>query len=97
MIVPLFLVNVHASGCITSCRLTADTTVPAAYGAVYVELERCCRATIGSKSNVCRIVERRFECYNLDLFWSVAGRDLLDSYIGDLGRLPRSVACPSGA
>jgi len=39
MIVPLFLVNVHASGCITSCRLTADTTVPAADGTVYVELD----------------------------------------------------------
>src|SRR3989449_7891885 len=39
MIVPLFLVNVHASGCITSCRLTADTTVPAADGIVYVELD----------------------------------------------------------
>src|SRR5213080_2736913 len=39
MIVPLFLVNVHASGCITTCRLTADTTVPAADGTVYVELD----------------------------------------------------------
>ncbi len=39
MIVPLFLANVHASGCITTCRLTADTTVPAADGTVYVELD----------------------------------------------------------
>jgi hypothetical protein len=39
MIVPLFLVNVHASGCITSCFLKADTTVPAADGTVYVELD----------------------------------------------------------
>ena len=39
-IVPLFLVNVHAtSGCITNCRLTADTTVPTAEGTVYVELD----------------------------------------------------------
>jgi hypothetical protein len=40
MLVPLFLVNVHAtSGCITTCRLKADTTVPAADGIVYVELD----------------------------------------------------------
>ena len=39
-IVPLFLVNVHAtSGCISNCRLTADTTVPTAEGTVYVELD----------------------------------------------------------
>ena len=38
--VPLFLVNVHAtSGCISNCRLTADTTVPTAEGTVYVELD----------------------------------------------------------
>ncbi|TMI33361.1 carboxypeptidase regulatory-like domain-containing protein [Candidatus Bathyarchaeota archaeon] len=40
MLVPVFLADVHAtSGCITSCRLTADTTVPAADGTVYVELD----------------------------------------------------------
>jgi hypothetical protein len=39
MIVPLFLANVHASGCITSCRLTADTNVPGADGTVYVALD----------------------------------------------------------
>ncbi len=40
MFVPLFLVNVHAtSGCITTCQLKADTTVPAADGTVYVELD----------------------------------------------------------
>jgi carboxypeptidase family protein len=39
-ILPLFLVNVHATtGCITNCRLTADTNVPAAEGTVYVELD----------------------------------------------------------
>jgi len=38
--VPLFLVNVHGtSGCITTCQLKADTTVPAADGTVYVELD----------------------------------------------------------
>src|SRR6266536_2882734 len=92
MIVPLFLLDVHAtSGCITHCRLTADTTVPASAGSVYVELQRCCRATIGCKSNSCRIVERWLQCYHLGIFRSVAGRDLLDSYVGDLGGLPRSV------
>jgi len=40
MFVPLFLVNVHAtSGCITTCQLKVDTTVPAADGTVYVELD----------------------------------------------------------
>ena len=40
MLVQLFLVNVHAtSGCITTCQLKADTTVPAADGTVYVELD----------------------------------------------------------
>jgi hypothetical protein len=39
MVVPLFLVDVHASGCITSCLLKADTSVPAADGTVYVELD----------------------------------------------------------
>jgi len=40
MLVPLFLVNVHAtSGCITACQLRADTTVPTADGTVYVELD----------------------------------------------------------
>ncbi len=40
MLVPLFLVNVHATtGCITTCQLKADTTVPAADGTVYVELD----------------------------------------------------------
>jgi hypothetical protein len=40
MFVPLFLVNVHAaSGCITTCQLKADTTLPAADGTVYVELD----------------------------------------------------------
>src|SRR5438309_7939702 len=40
MLVPVFLADVHAtSGCITSCRLTADTSVPAADGTVYVELD----------------------------------------------------------
>src|SRR6266567_3608977 len=40
MLVPIFLVNVHAtSGCITTCQLKADTTVPAADGTVYVELD----------------------------------------------------------
>jgi Carboxypeptidase regulatory-like domain len=40
MVVPLFLADVHAtSGCITSCLLKADTTVPGADGTVYVELD----------------------------------------------------------
>jgi hypothetical protein len=40
MFFPLFLVNVHAtSGCITTCQLKADTTVPPADGTVYVELD----------------------------------------------------------
>jgi hypothetical protein len=39
-LVPLFLANVYAtSGCITTCQLKADTTVPAADGTVYVELD----------------------------------------------------------
>jgi hypothetical protein len=37
---PVFFANVHAtSGCITSCLLKADTSVPAADGTVYVELD----------------------------------------------------------
>ena len=37
---PFLLTNVHAtSGCITSCRLTADTTVPASDGTIFVELD----------------------------------------------------------
>ena len=40
LFVPLFLVDVHATnGCITTCQLRADTTVPAADGTVYVELD----------------------------------------------------------
>jgi Carboxypeptidase regulatory-like domain len=39
MFLPLFLVGAHASGCITSCLLKADTNVPAADGLVYVELD----------------------------------------------------------
>ena len=39
MFVPLFLVDVHASGCFTSCLLKADTNVPGADGTVYVELD----------------------------------------------------------
>ena len=35
MFVPLFIGDVHAtSGCITTCQLKADTTVPAADGTV---------------------------------------------------------------
>ena len=37
---PLFLGNVHATtGCITSCLLKADTTVPATDGTVFIELD----------------------------------------------------------
>jgi hypothetical protein len=40
VLVPMFLVDVHAtSGCITNCLLKADTTIPAADGTVYVELD----------------------------------------------------------
>jgi Carboxypeptidase regulatory-like domain len=39
MFVPLFLLDVHASGCFTSCLLKADTNVPGADGTVYVELD----------------------------------------------------------
>ena len=39
MFVPLFLIDVHASGCFTSCLLKADTNVPGADGTVYVELD----------------------------------------------------------
>ncbi len=40
MLVPLFLVNVHATtGCITTCQLKADTNVPAADGTIFVELD----------------------------------------------------------
>lgn len=37
---PFFLTNVHATtGCITSCLLKADTTVPASEGTIFVELD----------------------------------------------------------
>jgi hypothetical protein len=40
MVIPLFLTSVHAtSGCITSCLLKTDTTVPASDGTIFVELD----------------------------------------------------------
>jgi carboxypeptidase family protein len=40
MAMPFFLTNVHATaGCITSCLLKADTTVPASDGTIFVELD----------------------------------------------------------
>ena len=37
---PFFLTNVHATtGCITSCLLKADTTVPSSDGTIFVELD----------------------------------------------------------